>query len=64
MGDANKSRDELRQSSELQQRIELICDLTRRLELLDALMATAREKRVDRERLSDQLRGSEVLAIS
>ncbi len=31
--------------AEIQRRVELICDLTRKIELLDALMAAAREKR-------------------
>ncbi len=42
----------LEHDSTKQQRIELICDLTRRIGLLDDLMQAARERRMTREALS------------
>lgn len=54
---------DLPEAFEVQKRVELICDLSRRIELLDALMVAAREKRrLSREILSDQLNGTEILS--
>lgn len=54
-----KDGDYVRDSAEIQRRVELICDLTRKIELLDALMAAAREKRShDRQSTLDRVQCS------
>ena len=54
-----KDGDYVRAAAEIQRRVELICDLTRKIELLDALMAAAREKRShDRQSTFDRMQCS------
>jgi len=43
---------EIQKNASYKERIELICDLTRRIELLEDLMKAARERRVAREALA------------
>ena len=54
-----RESDYVRDAAEIQRRVELICDLTRKIELLDTLMAAAREKRSrDRQSTLDRARCS------
>lgn len=45
MSAVENANDEFEKGSDLKQSVELICDLSRRLQLLDELLAGAQEKR-------------------
>ncbi len=62
MSNEPRDGDYVRDAAEIQRRVELICDLTRKIELLDDLMAAAREKRChDRQSTLDRAQCSGAL---